>query len=198
MTGSPGDETVMAAGDYYNAHSELQHDAAAFALPLLARAAAEVPLPDPGQPVSRRRLRRRAGPQLAGTDPHDPRHGPPPPAAARPDRRRPHRPARERLQRALHLAGRVARELPARRARGVRLRGRQVLLRDRSFPVPGHPGLHRQHGALAQRRALSACPATSGRRVPRGPPAPRSPRGPVRIGRPCSPAEPASCDREGS
>ena len=49
MTGSPGNETVMAAGDYYNAHSELQHDAAAFALPLLERAAAEVPLPDPGQ-----------------------------------------------------------------------------------------------------------------------------------------------------
>src|SRR5690348_958621 len=50
MTGNPGGETVMTAGDYYNAHSQQQHNATVTTLPLLERAAEDVPLPAPGQP----------------------------------------------------------------------------------------------------------------------------------------------------
>jgi SAM dependent carboxyl methyltransferase len=50
MTGNPGGETVMTAGDYYNAHSQQQHNATTHGLPLLERAAGDVSLPAAGQP----------------------------------------------------------------------------------------------------------------------------------------------------
>jgi hypothetical protein len=40
----------MTAGDYYNAHSQQQHNATIACLPLLERAAGDVPLPAAGQP----------------------------------------------------------------------------------------------------------------------------------------------------
>jgi hypothetical protein len=55
--GSPRDgqavaESVMAGGGYYSAHSDAQRAGAAPGLPMLERAAAEVPLPTPGEALT--------------------------------------------------------------------------------------------------------------------------------------------------
>ncbi|HLH25963.1 MAG TPA: SAM-dependent methyltransferase [Chloroflexota bacterium] len=48
---APAVESVMEGQDFYNEHSQPQHSASDFGLPLLARAVAALALPGPGEPV---------------------------------------------------------------------------------------------------------------------------------------------------